>query len=149
MALPLVDVTEADLNGYLFVNFPTEDSLKRSRMKLELRIISDVENEINDIIKYKRWGEYADYEGEEIEEYRKERSVISKWTLWRACSYERRQLLKTLTRQQIEAEVLKMYPGKFKARYKENEHIQYIGDNDIFYYVVKELMEERPPDDEF
>lgn len=146
MSLPLVGISEDDLNGYLFIHFPFGESMKRSLMKTEMRIISDVEEEIADIIKYKRYGKNYPYDDEkEWDEYRKEHCVISPYTLWRALGYDIRKKLEKMTPQQVEACMLNAQPGRFKARYKENKMLEYVGFNDIFRETVKSVLEDTSP----
>lgn len=148
MSLPLQDIEEIDLNGFLFVNFPIGESMKRSLMKTEMRILSDVEDEIADIIKYKRWGENFPYDDpKEIDEYRKSRCVISPMTLWMSLSYDRRKEIEKWTPQRLEAEVMKLHPGRFKARFKENKPLEYAGKNDVLRKTVMELLETPVGDD--
>lgn len=144
MALPLVNISELDLNGYLFVNFPFGESLKRSLMKTEMRIISVVEDDIKDIVEYKRWGANADYSEAALDEFRKENSVISPLTLWRASMYDAHQELKKMTPVQVEAEVIKNHRGRFAPRFKENKALYDKVKNDILYETIKEIREQMP-----
>lgn len=141
MSLPLVNISEIDLNGYLFVNFPFEESMKRSLMKTEMRIISCVEEDIKDIVAQKRWGSNADYSERALDEYRKDSCVISPLTLYRASLYDVHQKTEKMSPAQVEAEVIKVYRGRFAPRFKENMKLYDRAKNDILYETIKEIQE--------
>lgn len=144
MSLPLVNISELDLNGYLFLNFPYGESLKRSLMKTEMRIISVVEDDIKDIVEYKRWGENADYSEEALNEYRNENCVISPLTIWRASMYDAHQEIKKMSPEQVEAEGIKVHRGRFAPRFKENKALYDRVKNDILYDTIRYIRESMP-----
>lgn len=122
-SLPIVWMEPIDLNGFLFLNCPSNKGLGDVLNDLEwwITTVWAIENRRE----YERLNETGKYHftDEELDEIERDECVISPVTLWAYESDQHRQKIGWDKKKPWEKErhILDLYPGRFAARYKQNK----------------------------
>lgn len=111
--LELVDITEPELEDYLFMKMPARTPLARARLKIELAVKQMWDRDIEHEMKQSQ-GMRLDSE---------EKPVISPGTLYELEFIERWKKTMTMTVGELEHEVHKMENGRFAEAVEKNDYI--------------------------